>query len=680
MKTRYVFLLPLLGSLAFMGCQAGPPAAATPPARPGGPALALAPRYTLRPGRLVVGWFPYSLPASTYGQYNYSLLSHLVYTGSRATDEGLLELPAGQPAALVKTAHQANKRCQVLLSISYRQPAAGPLLFDSARQDTRRQLVSAIVTQVKAAGADGVNLDFTFRPAASHSVAVMPPARPTAGPAPTRPAVVKASARPAAPHVAASRAAARPAAVAPPPAALVGTKQQQVATLRQLARDLATEQESVQNDKDLLATVQAARKTREFTLAPGPNDPAGTYKQREDALVTGRASYQQQMDAYNHNLKTTLKAHDQVRTDSLELLKGPQKLTLKNLLAKLDGDIDKAFAQYQADILSRRQAYYTRLAAVQAQAPTLAQVRAGLRKDSLLLVFDKQGTKGFNKFTKEVARRKQALEKNEVAYKALKEAFQRAFPTPPATLSSFVQLLVSALRQANPAATVALSVPARDSARAYADLRAVAALVQLVVLKPAGSPADPPTAWQSTLTTARRYYQRSGVQHDSLIAPFLPPLAVADSAERAAQYHWAGQHMGGVALPAPDYGVAAGSVARALVSAGLVQAPPKPAPLPWLRLSPRQQVLLSVGAVLLGAVLLGFVVAAVGQLPQIIPFPERLGRAILLTGLLFALVSTYLVALRHPHNYTSVLYWLVGLGVVLAGIFIGYPRRPRYLP
>ncbi|MFD1872673.1 hypothetical protein [Hymenobacter bucti] len=666
MRTRYFFLLPLFGSLAFMGCQAGPPAAAAPPARPGSPALTTAPRYTLRPGRLVVGWFPYSLPASTYGQYNYSLLSHLVYTGSRATDEGLLELPASQPAALVKTVHQANKRCQVLLSVSYRQPAAGPVLFDSARQDARRQLVSAIVAQVKAAGADGVNLDFAFRAAVARPSAMITPARSGAVKAPARRA--------------ASRTAARPAGSLPAAAAPAGTKQQQAATLQKLASDLATEQESVQDDKALLATVQAARKTREFTLAPGPNDPAGTPKQRKAALGTGWASYRQQVAAYHRNLGTALKAHDQVRTDSLELLKGPQKMTLKNLLAKLDGDIKEAFARYQADILSRRQAYYAQLAAVRAKAPALAQVRESLRKDSLLLVFDTQGTKAFSKFAAGVTRRKQALEKKEITYKARQQAFQRAFPTPPATLSSFVQLLVSALRQGNPAATVALSVPAHDSARTYADLREVAALVQLVVLKPAGSSADSPTAWQSTLTTARHYYQRSGIRHDSLIATFLPPIAVADSAERAAQYHWAGQRVGGVALPAPDYGVAAGSVARALVSAGLVQAPPKPAPLPWLRLSPRQQVLLSVVAVLLGAVLLGFVVAAVGQLPQIVPFPARLGRAILLTGLLFALVSTYLVALRHPYNYTSVLYWLVGLGVMLAGVFIGCPRRPRYLP
>jgi hypothetical protein len=177
MKTRTAFLLPLLGSLAFVGGVAGPPAVAAPLPRPGSPVAA--PRYTLRPGRLVVGWFPYSLPESTYGQYNYSLLSHLLYTGSRATDEGLLELPASKPAALVKAVHQANKRCQVLLSISYQQPAAGPMLFDSARQDTRRQLVSAIVAQVKAAGADGVNLDFTFRVAPAFPAVAIPATKST---------------------------------------------------------------------------------------------------------------------------------------------------------------------------------------------------------------------------------------------------------------------------------------------------------------------------------------------------------------------------------------------------------------------------------------------------------------------------------------------------------------------
>jgi hypothetical protein len=658
MKTRTAFLLPLLGSLAFVGGVAGPSAVAAPPPRQGSAAPALAPRYTLRPGRLVVGWFPYSVPTSAYGQYNYSLLSHLLYTGSRATDEGLLELPASQPAALVKAVHQANKRCQVLLSISYRQPATGPMLFDSARQSTRLQLVSAIVAQVKAAGADGVNLDFSFHAA---------PARPVAPPL---------TARLATPH-----SAGRPAAALPHPAApLAGTKQQQAAALHQLASDLAKQQESVQDDKALLATVKAARSTRQFTLAPGPNDPAGTPAQRKAALRTGWASYKQQVTAYHHSLDAALQAHDQVRADSLELLKGPQKLTLKNLLNKLDGDINKAFAQYQADILSKRQAYYAQLAAVRAKAPALGQVRESLRKDSLLLVFDTQGTKAFSKFAAGVERSKQALEKTETAYKARQQAFQRAFPTLPATLPSFVQLLVSALRQGNPAASVALSVPAHDSARTYANLHEVAALVQLVVVKPHGSPVAPPTAWQAPLTAARHYYQQSGIHHDSLIAIFLPAIAMADSAERAAQYKWASQHFGGVTLPAPDYGVAAGSVARALVKAGLVQAPPKPAPLPWLRLSPLQQVLLSAVAVVLGAVLLGFAVAVAGQLRQVVPFAGRLGRASLLAGLLFALVSTYLVALRYPYQYSNVLYWLVGLGVVLAGLFIGYPRRPQYLP
>jgi hypothetical protein len=449
---------------------------------------------------------------------------------------------------------------------------------------------------------------------------------------------------------------------------------------KQQASDLAKEQESVQDDKALLATVKAARTTRQFALAPGPNDPAGTPAQRKAALRTGWADYKQQVAAYHRILDAALHAHDQVRADSLELLKGPQKLTLKNLLPKLNGDINKAFAQYQADILSRRQTYYAQLAAVRAQAPALGQVREDLRKDSLLLVFDTQGTKAFGKFAAGVERSKKALEKKEIAYKARQQAFQRAFPTPPATLPSFVQLLVSALREGNPAATVALTVPAHDSARAYANLHEVAALVQLVMLKPHGSPAAPPTAWQEPLTKAQQYYQRSGIRADSLMVPSLSAIAAADSTERAARYKWVGQHFGGVVLPATDYCVAAGSVARALVSAGLVQAPPKPAPVPWLRLSPLQQVLLSVVGVLLGAVLLGFGVAAAFQLRQIVPFPWRLSRATLLMCLLFVLVSTYFMSLRHPYQYVSVLHWLIVVSIVLIGVFIVYPRRPQHLP
>lgn len=54
------------------------------------------------------------------------------------------------------------------------------MLFGSAHQDARRQLVSAIVAQVKAAGADGVNLDFSFRPAPARPVSTLPAPTPAA--------------------------------------------------------------------------------------------------------------------------------------------------------------------------------------------------------------------------------------------------------------------------------------------------------------------------------------------------------------------------------------------------------------------------------------------------------------------------------------------------------------------
>ena len=109
---------------------------------------------------------------------------------------------------------------------------------------------------------------------------------------------------------------------------------------------------------------------------------------------------------------------------------------------------------------------------------------------------------------------------------------------------------MSTLREGNPAATVALTMPAHDSARAYANPREVAALVQLVVLKPLGAcQAAPPTAWQAPLTEARQYYQRSGIRADSFLITSLSATVVANSIERLVWYKWAGQHLGGVALP-----------------------------------------------------------------------------------------------------------------------------------
>jgi hypothetical protein len=118
--------------------------------------------YKLSPGVSVFGWLPYWLPDSTYGHYNYSLLSHVAYHGYQANSKGELLLPTGNPAALVQAAHQSKASCKVLLSISYQEPAAGASLFDTTHTAQRQALVQGIVAQVGKAKADGVNLDFSF--------------------------------------------------------------------------------------------------------------------------------------------------------------------------------------------------------------------------------------------------------------------------------------------------------------------------------------------------------------------------------------------------------------------------------------------------------------------------------------------------------------------------------------
>jgi len=126
----------------------------------------------LRPGAVVFGWLPAWLPAGYGQQVDFALLSHVACEGYQATEQGGLQAPVpGPTSTLAATVHQANPRCRVLVSVGYQEPAASTSVFGAAGAPMQQ----ALAQQVKTLGADGVNLDLTFRPLA---VGPPPPAKP----------------------------------------------------------------------------------------------------------------------------------------------------------------------------------------------------------------------------------------------------------------------------------------------------------------------------------------------------------------------------------------------------------------------------------------------------------------------------------------------------------------------
>lgn len=116
----------------------------------------------LRPGAVVFGWHPFWM-GTAYVNYDFALLTHVAYYGYQATDQGELQLPApaGQgPEKLITHTRQQNPACQVLLTISYPGAEGRTSLLTPAGAARQVRLVEAIVREVAATHADGVNLDF----------------------------------------------------------------------------------------------------------------------------------------------------------------------------------------------------------------------------------------------------------------------------------------------------------------------------------------------------------------------------------------------------------------------------------------------------------------------------------------------------------------------------------------
>ena len=116
----------------------------------------------LRPGAVVFGWHPFWM-GTAYVNYDFALLTHVAYYGYQATDQGKLQLPtpAGQgPKDFIAHARRQNPACKVLLTISYPGAEGSTSLLGPNGTANQDRLIEAIVEEVAATRADGVNLDF----------------------------------------------------------------------------------------------------------------------------------------------------------------------------------------------------------------------------------------------------------------------------------------------------------------------------------------------------------------------------------------------------------------------------------------------------------------------------------------------------------------------------------------
>jgi hypothetical protein len=119
----------------------------------------------LRPGTTVFGWLPAWVPMTYARQVDFALVSHVAYGGYRATEQGAVQAPAADSAQpLAALVHRTNPQGQVLLSLSYHEPATGAALLEAAGGAARQALAQALAGRVAAAGANGVHLACSLRP------------------------------------------------------------------------------------------------------------------------------------------------------------------------------------------------------------------------------------------------------------------------------------------------------------------------------------------------------------------------------------------------------------------------------------------------------------------------------------------------------------------------------------
>lgn len=589
--------------------------------------------YKRLPGVAVFGWFPYWLPDSTYGRYNYSLLSHMAYYGYQATNQGVLLSPTGNPAGLVQAARKAKAGCKVLLSISYREPATGAGLFDTARSAQRQALTQAIMAQLGETKADGVNLDFSFTRRAA---------------APKRPS----------------------------PAEAVRTQ----ADLKKTLVALVQTREQIRADSIRLFNVAQQHDLAQFAQQPeagGAAKPSG--KPQTDAVPKSNKELDQKLAAQTTSLKKRAEAHQKklalyhTKLAGFERSMAPPPAVLQDFLEDLVPVLRQKNPDYILTLTVPAvdsAAAYTRLADL-----------APLVQLFILKAYDYTATRPLVPGPVSPLRTQNTWGQSSI--ESSLRYYLRGGVQPTQLLVTFAQV-----------GKVWADVPAQPQLQPQAGRKLPPSPFRYVANQVWQAW---PVVSRLRDKASGSVYVQFGANPDSTVAgrPTTPQAAWVDDAESlAAKYRWVKeQGLGGIGLWAVGY-EADSMMARPFIQAGLVAvstaAPPPqnspvatsnslPGPLEKIH-PPILNIVLFVVALLLGFALIGFGIGAALQMRYIAPFRTRLTRAGMLFGTGFLLFSIYLLLLFGP-SISNILPWGFAL-LSLIVIFLIYSslRPARVLP
>lgn len=599
--------------------------------------------YKLHPGVAVFGWFPHWLPDSTYGHYDYSLLSHVAYYGYQATNQGGLLSPTGNPTGLVQAAHQGKAGCKVLLSISYREPATGTTLFDTARTAQRQVLAQAIVAQVAETKADGVNLDFSF-----------------------------------------SRRAAAPKRPSPPEAARIK------AALKGQSVALVQTREQIRADSIRLFNVAQQHDLAQFAKQP---EAAPAAVERGKAAEKQLAAEKQQAEAATKNQKLL----DQKLATQVTKLKKragayQKKLALYHTkLAEFEKRMApppavlQDFVENLVQVLRLKNPDYVLTLTVPAVDSAAAYTRltdlAPLVQLFVLKAYDYTATRLLVPGPVSPLRTQNTWGQSSI--ESSLRYYVQGGVQPTQLLVTFAQV-----------GKVWADIPTQPQPRTGRKL----------LPSPFRYVAN--QVWQTWPIVSRlrdkasgSVYVQFGTNPDSTVAgrPSAPQAAWVDDTESlAAKYRWVKeQGLGGIGIWALGY-EADSMMTRPFIKAGLVLAPAvikdfsKPRdtqkathalpPGPLEKINPILNIVLFVVALLLGFALIGFGIGATLQMRCIAPYRTRLQRAGMLFGTGLLLFGTYLLLLFGP-SIDSIYPWGIAL-LILVVIYLIYSglRPARTLP
>jgi|GEM_PF-6362321 len=445
------------------------------------------PQYQLKKGAVIFGWHPYWM-GNAYVTYDFALLTHVAYYGYQANDRGELTLPAPAslgPAGLIAQAHQKNPACKVLLTIAYPAAEGATSLLRPVAAAAQERLLQAIVGQVAASQADGVNLDF--------------------GPPDEKPTTL---------------------------------------TRKQLA--LAKSAAALEAQQAQLAAGELQLQEQQEQLAPGIDPATGldsalvlaAEKEALDSVGLQISAAQKALakDVEAHKLAQKKLLHEDEFWGFVKRWLYLEKETAAHARTAA------RLAQRQVALRNQAQANRRRLKlnAIETKkyAARQASQQKGLSANQALVAQsqEQQAALKAQQARKELA--EQAVQRRAQSYGPGVPRGMQPLTTRAGQLQDFIARLAVRLRAKNPASVVTLSVPAVDHTQTYQNLRAVEPLVALFIIKAfdytiynqvvpgALAPLNPSEAGGAhSVSTSVAYYLKQGsVQRRQLLVGF-PHLA-----------------------------------------------------------------------------------------------------------------------------------------------------------